>query len=137
MAGVTVIWNSPLPLAADDVPAAAAADGDDIREVDVVNEEGVKDEGMSWSPAEFAFIIVELLEVDVKTSHDIEDGDEDRTEDVTGWIVSCWGDEDEIFVLLEDLSRFPDVEDGDGDERRAWYQSRFCSRVSKIALASG
>ena len=47
VAGVTVIWNSPLPLAADDVPAAAAADGDDIREVDVVNEEGVKDEGMS------------------------------------------------------------------------------------------
>lgn len=50
MAGVTVIWNSPLPLAADDVPVAVAVvvvDGDDIREVDVVDEEGVKDEGMS------------------------------------------------------------------------------------------
>lgn len=52
MAGVTVIWNSPLPLAADDVPVGVAVvvvvdDGDDIREVDVVDEEGVKDEGMS------------------------------------------------------------------------------------------
>ncbi len=42
VAGVTVIWNSPPPLAADDVPAGAV-----VREVDDVDGEGDKDVGMS------------------------------------------------------------------------------------------
>ncbi len=126
MAGVTVIWNSPPPpLAADDVPAGTV-----VREVDDVDGEGDKDVGMSWSPAEFAFIIVELIEVDVRTSDDNGDGDTDDGNDM-GWSESWW--DDEIFILVGEFERFP----VDGDERRAWYQSRFCSNVSKIELASG
>ncbi len=131
MAGVTVIWNSPPPLLPDDVPAVVV-----IREVDDVDGEEDKDEGMSWSPAEFAFIIVELLEVIVRTSVDIEDGD--GFDDVTDWIESCWWDDEIVIVGGGEFDRFPVIEDDDdGDERRAWYQSRFCSNVSKIALASG
>jgi hypothetical protein len=42
VAGVTVIWNSPPPLLPDDVPAVVV-----IREVDDVDGEEDKDEGMS------------------------------------------------------------------------------------------
>ena len=42
MAGVTVIWNSPLPPVADDVPAVVV-----VREVDDVDGEGDEDVGMS------------------------------------------------------------------------------------------
>ncbi len=131
VAGVTVMWNSPPPLAVDDVPAVVV-----VREVDDVDGEENEDVGMNWSPAEFAFIIVELIEVDVRASDDNGDGDGDNDDDDDiGWIESWWWD-DEIFILVGELERFPVVED-DGDERRAWYQSRFCSNVSKIELASG
>jgi len=44
VAGVTVIWNSPPPLAVDDVPAAVVVV---VREVDNVDGEVDKDVGMS------------------------------------------------------------------------------------------
>jgi hypothetical protein len=43
VAGVTVIWNSPLPPVADDVPAAVVV----VREVDDGDGEGDEDVGMS------------------------------------------------------------------------------------------
>lgn len=131
MAGVTVIWNSPPVPLGFDVPVVVI-----VREVDDIDGEEDKDVGMSWSPAEFAFIIVEWIEVDVRTSDDIGDGEED---DDNGWIESWWCADDEICILVGEFDRFPVVvdDDDDGDERRAWYQSRFCSNVSKIELASG
>lgn len=131
MAGVTVIWNSPpLPLV-DDAPVVAI-----VRDVDDIDGEGDKDVGMSWSPAEFAFIIVEWIEVDVRASDDMGHRDGDDDPDVIGWIESWWW-WDDMFIFVGEFDKFPVFEDDEGDERRAWYQSRFCSNVSKIALASG
>ena len=88
-----------------------------LADVDVtVREEGkaASDEGMSWSPADIV-----VTEVDI--------GVEDDGEEVGWWeddVAAWWAGRD-------------DADDDVGGERRAWYQSRFCSSVSKMALASG
>ncbi len=118
MAGVTVIWNSPaLPPLAD---------------VDVAVREEIKpaaDAGMSWSPAE----------VDLIASDDTGVNDDD--DDGTGCNESKAFDDNFVVIIIEgggdEFDIFVAVDDDEGGERRDWYQSRFCSNVSKIALASG
>ena len=130
VAGVTVIWNSlALPLLAD-VDVA-------VREV-VEDKTVAADVGMSWSPAEIVF-------TDTEESTSEDNGVNEVDNDVVTVCIESTSLDDMVVVIIvggeehggDECEIFVVFDDDGGGERRAWYQSRFCSNVSSMALASG